>query len=316
MANTIERKVVFYRVNDGYDDDGLPVPFDFEKTFKSFKTMAFAKRRVDQRGDPDEKLALWADGPTPGSVRFGRLRYYALPSVADDAGALTELELQAGHGLADQSHMIFYDLEDDKKRYRMTIAAVESNRSAPSVRQLGFYLSKALRDQGFLELNFSPLICAPTIKELQELKDIRMVAMRLESSPELALQLDDKDHKNALKKINLSESHRVEVVVSGEKRRGLGSSWRSRVLGMAKSRPGNLERLLVRGFSEALGRVDLIDVFDDVVVSKRKFITYSDRGKAVSSESAFTQIQAAMEAKQSRVARAAALVLDAREDDE
>lgn len=287
---TIERKIYFYRVHIGIDDNGLPLPFDPRPALSIINQLSFAE--TDGRYlTVNEGAAVcgWIDdqGLLP-RMRFGQIRRAGLPQI-EQCGNLLDLDIDADAGLVEPIHIVFFP---------ENVVGVDFNFYGPRLSRLGQYLQAKCGDYGPRGIWFSPLLRNDVVAQLDHLGDIRLFDLKIRTTYVDSVRQADEDLGAAFDAARrVGNTGEIEVVIrpaiAGRR------TIKERLIGIARclARQGDLRtessRFVIRGKRDDSGRVQSIDLLHDHLISKKQIVRLDERSRALDMNSAYDAIRTA-----------------------
>ena len=292
-ANTVERKIYFFRADIGSDESGQPLPFDPALALDAIENLPFSNDdvgRYEFTSDGNALCLLDHRGRPNRFVRFCRVRRTGLPQL-EQAGQITDLDLASDMGLLETIHVVFF---------RDNIVGAEYNHFGPRLSRLGTYLHEK-SNNAVCKATFHPLLRGDAAEQLDRLDEIRLLDFSIrpayaEALRQIDLSLGDALAANAR---ILSNPKTVQVVIKPER-----ESWRAtlnrllppiRRLLRQRELLLNTERLQLRGRCRDTYRVETVDLLKDQMISTKTIVRLNERGRALDPSSAFQAICEAYE---------------------
>ena len=287
----IERKVFFFRSDIGSDDGGKPHPFDPTKAIRSICRLPFDQSEQSRYLSDDDTgviCLLTQNSINNNSIQFCKVRRSGLPQI-ENSGNLTDLNLDLQSGLLEATHIVFF---------ANNIVGVEHNHHGPRVSRLGYYLRVKSGNQVPLA-KFHPLIRSNVVEELEFLKELRLVDLRIQPSYAEIVRRADSSLGAAFQAATdvVREPEQIELVLRmGPESRKWGLE---RLLGPIRSLViredlrDNVSKFQVKGRHSVTDKVETIDLLRDKLVLSRKMLRLGDRSRALDPSSAFDAIRSA-----------------------
>ena len=283
---TIVRKIHFYRIYIGVDDQGDQLPFDAKRITRFVDTLswdsALGSRYLDEGGGT--VIAIY-DAPSSQygvSMALGRTQRNALP-LKESRGQTTPLGLSNDEGLIDFSHLVFYD---------ENILAVESNSKAPSISRLTPYLrNRSQQRLGDFEL--FRLAHPDALKQLENLSTVKSVEAKVLNPPKrdhdsnsgsIESELDD-----LRKSLGAIEYERIQI--SLERQQSLGEKITNTFKRIARHPQSDSVR--VSGKRIADGKMTNIELLHEHYVVEAKVLPLGSRSRSVEPKSVIDAIDTA-----------------------
>ncbi len=288
MANTIERKIYFYKVAPRLQPSGVPYAADLPAGLKEVKGQPFTLdgRYLDE-DDGTSRLCCWPEHlQSPQRARLARIRRRDWPQF-EDHGELQPLAAPTTTaGLAESTHFVVFD---------DGIVGIEFNFHGPRPTRIPFYMMEKSAAAGRFELQ--PLLRFDVTEQLDQLRDVRAFAIRTPTSYASVLRRFSEDLGAAID--GLAAFGKAEVIDIVLKPRGRKKGLSNKLITVAKRVAGlsdartELGRFVLRGMSDATGKVEEVDVLSDFLISKKRVVTQDDQTRAVASDSAYAAIREA-----------------------
>jgi hypothetical protein len=306
---TAERRIVFYRVDGGLDEDGAPRPVDLSGALRHIGTLPFTDNGRYLVGDNDLVTCCWVDRlDQPSRVRIANVRRSGLPQV-EETGDLQPLRIRAGQGIAEQVHMVLFD--DQVEGVQVMIAGAVFNFYGPRLPRLGYYLTQRARGLA-PRVTFRPLLRRDAAEALERLTDIRLFRLRITPSFVQSIEaVSDSLGTSFTAAREVGQAEDIEIVLRPPRRsrRPLGEG----LLGLARSlvRRDDLNEGVidfeVKGLNGETGRVDLVDILNDKLVGRKQILRQDGRGRALNDASAYSAVEEAYGELHDELIRAASV---------
>ena len=285
---TVERRIYFYRVCAGTDDGVRPLPFDPSPTLEHIERLPFSSRGRYWLDDDGKDTCCWVDRSTPlHRLRFGHIRRSGLPQV-ERRGMLTPLHIPATSGLAEIVHVVFFPDH---------IIGSEFNFYGPRLPRLAPYLAAKAGD-GCAALAFEPLLRQDIAEQLDHLRDVRLVRLRIRPSYAARVAQADRDLGSAFEAAQRAgEADELEIVLKSLPRSRHPLATRlldaiKRLAGFTDLR-SEVSRFDVKGLHERTGRVEELDILSDQLIARGQIIRQDKRTRALNPDSAYEAIERA-----------------------
>ena len=287
-ADTVQRKIYFFRANIGTDPSGKPLPFDPQPDLDFIGSLPFSDEpdgRYLTEGDESVLCLLGHGGGRRPRVQFSRVRRAGLPQL-ERAGNVSDLNIAPDEGLLETTHAVFFP---------GNVVGVEYNHYGPRISLLGHYLHK-LSDCGVPRAMFSPILRDDPTRQLDRLTDIRVfdIAVRrpyIDSVRRASSSLADALEANA-GLFDEPESIQLVLKYPAARRRSAWDFFSTplRSLVTFNSQSPVIDRLRVRGHCEDIDRVEGLDLLKDNIIATKQLVRLGGRGRAIDPESAFQAI--------------------------
>lgn len=296
-ADTVERKIHFFRADAGVNDGGIPLPFDPCPALDVIQRLPFTNDEAGRYQFDDEGNAVCIVDHSPvgdtHNVRFCRVRRSGLPQL-EQAGSITDLDLTADTGLLETAHLVFFP----EPTSGTTIVGAEYNHFGPRISRLGHYLHD--RSDGAVPYaTFSPLLSGDAAGQLDRLGEIRLLDISVRPAFRDVLEQRDSSLNDAFEVTAglVDEPETLQIVMKPQPRARRSTLERLRgslqgLLDQDDSRQG-LVRLQARGRCEDTGRVETLDLLKDHLISTKRIMRLNPRSRALSPDSAFRAIREA-----------------------
>ena len=302
---TVERRIYFYRLDAGVDTGGRPLPFDIRPALAQIETLPFTtdgRYLVDEDGD---HTCCWPEAPSlnaPGAcprLRFGSIRRSGFPQV-ERGGTLSQLHLSPASGLVEQVHVIFFP---------EAIVGAEFNFHGPRISRLAPYLGAKAGDL-CPTLAFLPLLRQDVADQLEHLRDVRLLRLRIHTSYAARVAEADRDLGAAFRAAERAGAgEEIEIVIRPRAysrqplaRRLLRAVRRLAALGDLHAEVAHFS---VKGLNGQTGQVDLVDVLSDQLSVRAQIICLDRQARALNSASAYAAIERAHAELRPQLLRAA-----------
>jgi hypothetical protein len=285
----VERRIYFYRIEAGVDDGGRPLPFDVRPALARIDALPFSTGGRYLTDEDGNHTCCWPE-VAPGAcprLRFGAIRRSGFPQV-ERGGALSPLHLAPASGLAEQVHVIFFPDE---------IIGAEFNFYGPRITRLAAYLQAKAGDlcPPFTVL---PLLRQDVSDQLEQLRDVRLLRLRIHASYAARVAEADRDLGAAFRAAQRAGAgEEIEIMIRPRAysrqplaRRLLGAVRRLAALGDLRDEVG---QFAVKGLNGQTGQVDLVDVLSDQLVARAQIICQDGQARALNSASAYAAIERA-----------------------
>ena len=298
-----ERRIYFYRMDAGLDDEGRPLPPPaMDDLLTELDALPHSVNGGRYLPREDGVLTAWVDSArSPYKLRFGHSRRSALPQMERD-GRLSPLPIAAHAGLAESVHAIFFP---------DGIVGSDFNFYGPRLTMFGRYLAAVLPDAERFELH--PLMRRDAVQALDALGQATFVQLRVHPHfVETTRQADESIHAALEAQQNLGDPKWVEIAW---RRRGRLQDTVDRLLTSLRRlarrddlRDGAL-KFIVSGVHAETGRIATVDLLRDQLISTKRILRQSERNRALRAESAYMAIDEAHEELRPHLRRASAVMM-------
>jgi hypothetical protein len=286
LAQTLERKIYFYRADVGTDDSGMPLPFDPRPALSLVNRLPFTETDGRYLASSDgDAVCCWIDdeGVQP-RMRFGLIRRAGLPQI-EEAGNLSDLNIATNAGLVEPIHVVFFP---------ENIVGVDFNFYGPRLSRLGLYLHTKCGGQTPCG-TFRPIIRNDVVAQLDQLADIRLFALKIHASYTERIKQADEHLAAAFEAArHAGDADEIEIVIQPAK--ASRSTVMERLIRAAKTLTGyddlrsESSRFIVKGRRDDIGRVDSIDLLRDHLIAKKQIVRLGGRSRALDMDSAYSAI--------------------------
>jgi hypothetical protein len=281
---TIERKIYFYRIDNGVNEAGVPIAFDPEPVLQVVEQLAFntAERYLLQK-DGNVLFCMAARLQAPQRIMFIQTRRNGLPPQEKD-GQIKALNFAPEAGLAEITHAVFFP--DD------LILGAEFNYHGPSIKNLPYYLRNRLQDK-CPDFSVRHLLKQNVLEDLKAVPEISLARLRIRTSHLHAVDELDADLGSAVSAAaNVAGAEDIEIIVR-RKKGGLAQRIQAFTRNAAQkdSIRDDVEKLTIEGKSVLSGRKEVVDILSDKYIFQSEVLLQDARSKAVRSDSAFHQIE-------------------------
>lgn len=281
----VSRKVYFYRIDPGQDEDGQPRHFDVGRVFKHVGKLSFdAGERYLEEPDGNA-TCCWVDDAR--HIRMANVRRSGLPHV-EQRGKLKPLTIPATSGLVEETPLVFFP---------QNIVGVAFNFYGPRVSRLAKYL--ALKAAGVCPpVTFEPLLRPDVTEQLKRLGDIRLFQLKIRASWAATLAEANDDLATTFRvAADAGDAEEVELVLRPKRnsRKPLATKLLRavrRIVGLHGLHE-EASKFVVRGLDEETHKVEELDLLKDQLVSKKTIVLADERSRALSPASAYEAIEEA-----------------------
>jgi hypothetical protein len=290
---TAERRIHYYRVDAGLDDDGVPLGVDLDAALRHINTLPFAENGRYLAGDGDTVSCAWVDRfDEPAALRLATIRRSGLPHI-EETGTLSPLGIAESQGIAEPIHVVLFN--ETILGVPSTIAGSEFNFYGPRVSRLAYYLSRRA-PAGPPRVTFRPLLRNDTREVLDRLSDIRLFRLRINRAYVDEIQATDQSLGGAFAAASeVGQAEDLEVVLRPRRhsRGRIGEG----MLGVARRlarRPDLREGAInfeVRGFNGVTEHVELVDILSDRLIATRRILRESARSRALDRWATYAAIE-------------------------
>lgn len=294
---TVERRVFFYRLDAGLDDDGVPVDVDLAAVLTRIAGLPFALGGRYLPADGDALTSCWVDAAEPRPrLRLATIRRSGLPQL-ERTGSLRPLLVGPDEGVAEQSHVVLF--REVVGGVPSVIAGAEFNAYGPRISRLAGYLVR--QSAGSLPpITFRALVRRDAAEALGRLTDIRLFRLRISRAYLAEVTDESRDLGQAFAAAEaVGEADEYEIVARprARSRRSIGEAFLAlaRRLSARDDLRSGVAAFEVRGRDEVSGHVEAIDLLSDKLIARRQILREDEVGKALNSESAYGEIETAYE---------------------
>ena len=289
-APVIQRKIYFYRADIGQEPSGKLKPVDVVPALEQIGQLVFRGTQGRYKVGPDgDALGVFGHSTSPTArLIFGRVRRSGLPQI-EESGSISDLNIAADAGLLERIHVVFFS---------DNVVGVEYNHFGPRISSLGDYLHE--RSSGAVRrIDFRLLMRKNALSDMRKLEDIRLIDIKIR--PHYLTRIEEADIGLADAFKANEQLHRnpdaLSLVIqpSREDQESMWYRLREALRYIVRLEPteSDISKFKIRGRFSDTGRVDTIDVMNDHLVSTRRVVKQSARGRAVDSTSAYEEIELA-----------------------
>ena len=306
-ANTVERKIYFFRADIGSEESGQLLSFDPSPALNVIDHLPFTnddggRYEFDSDGNAlcllDHRLGL---NPF---VRFCRVRRTGLPQL-EQAGQITDLDLASDTGLLEAIHVVFFP---------NNIVGTEYNHYGPRLSRLGGYLHDK-SNRAVPKATFRALLRHNAVAQLDRLTEIRVLDMSIRPAYVAMVRQANQSLGDAFLANSrvLANPETVQLVIKPqrESRRTAWESLRASFRRMLNQNEftQNAHRFQIRGTCADTDRVETIDLLKDHLISAKEIVRMGERSRALDQQSAFQAIGMAYDELEDDLHRAAGIAL-------
>ncbi len=285
---SVDRKIYFFRADVGIDDGGLPLAFDPKPALAVIDQLPFVdgdsgRYQTDRNGNALCLVNHHDRGDI--CIRFGRIRRSGLPQI-EQAGRIRDLSVAADEGLSEPIHVVAFP---------DNVVGVDYNHFGPRISQFARYLhSKSNR--AIPEVTFHALLRNDAARQLDRLGEIRVLDISISPSYVEQVKRADRSLGDALAANAevIDRPRTVQLTIKSNRRSRRRAL--DKLLRPLKSMAAEAEffqktdRLQVRGRCVDTNRVETIDLLKDKLISTKRILRLTSRGRALDPDSAFQAI--------------------------
>jgi hypothetical protein len=290
---TAERRIHYYRVDAGLDDDGVPVPVDLDAALRHINELQFTDEGRYLPGDGDTVTCAWVDRlDEPAALRLATIRRSGLPHI-EETGNLSPLDIAENQGIAEPIHVVLFN--ETILGVPSTIAGSEFNFYGPRISRLAFYLSRRA-PTGTRRVTFRPLLRNDTREILGRLSDIRLFRLRINRAYVDEIQATNESLGGAFAAASdVGQAEDLEVVL--RPRRHSRGRIAEGMLGVARRLAGRDDlregaiNFEVRGFNAETEHVELVDILSDRLIATRRILREGTRSRALDRWATYAAIE-------------------------
>ncbi len=292
-SGTINREILFFRVDIGLESSGKPKIFDPTPVFSHIAKLNWKEGKNDNRYfDKDGKIiGCWVESTNaPCKIALGNIRRTDLPQL-EMQGELTPLEIPEKAGLVETTHIVF--LGDN-------IVGCDNNFYGPRISRLPFYLSdKALRVAPEY-IHFHPILRQDVYQQFKKFRFLNLLELRIRASYADNVSLVDDNLGAALRSAyKAGDTDDVQLILRASSN---ASGWLAdRLLDALKrlsKRPeirDEADRFFVKGYSEEKSTLQELNLLSDKLVITKNIRKLEARSRALNPKAAFDAIVSAYE---------------------
>lgn len=286
---TLERKIHFYLSDIGLNESGNILPFNPTPALDAISQLPFTDDSNSRYllDDDGNAICVWPhDNSSYPMVRFCQIRRTGLPQL-ERAGTVSNLNLAADAGLLEPVHVVFFP---------DNIVGADFNFYGPRLTRLGHYL-RAKSENAVPTASFRPLLRQDVAEQLDHLTEIRLVNLRVKTSYLDAIHRADNSLGDAFAAnadVLDGAVEDLEIILRPSKAGRQGALSRlisplktlARGLGLRE----NVERFHIKGTLDTTGKVGLVDLLHDQLITRKQILRIGERSRAVDQNSAFQAI--------------------------
>lgn len=304
-ASSVLRTIHFYRAEAGYDDAGDRLPIDFAHLLESIECLPFTRdgspSRYEWESNDAVHCAVFDPPDTHDAFKFCRVRNSGLPEL-ERGGEITGLRIEDDQGLAESIHVVFFS---------DNVVGIEQNRDGPSTTRLAWYLTS--KSGNILRpVRLHHLIRHNPVARLNQLRDLTVLDLEIHSSYAEAIAEDSPPLPGAFRgvhdSVGVTEAIRLALKFPKDER-GFRRFAQSIIdLVSSPSFINGAKSFKVQGTNDETGRIDIINLLGDQIVSRRDVELAHAQHRAVDTQAAFKAIRDAYLDLSDDIARASSLV--------
>ena len=292
-ARTVERRIIFYRLDAGTDDGCRPLPFDIRPALTWLGTLPFTTDGRYLAEDDGNHTCCWPDHAAKAvpdacpRLRFGSIRRSGFPQV-EQGGALSQLDLSPDAGLAEQVHVIFFP---------QAIVGAEFNFYGPRVTRLAAYLRAKVPNLPE-RLEFQPLLRPDVAAQLEHLRDVRLLRLRIHASYAARVAEADRSLGAAFRAAQRAGGgEEIEIVI--RPRAYSRGTLAGRLLGVVRRLVAlpdlrtEVAHFSIKGLNGQTNEVDVVDLLSDQLATRAQILCQERQTRALNSASAYAAIERA-----------------------
>lgn len=289
LLKTVERQVYFYRAHNGVAGDGSSSEFELDAAIKYLSDLPFTTsgRYLDE---DEATLCCWVDRIHQNQLfRFAQIRRGGLPMI-ERGGKLSDLRIPSDSGLAETIHVVAFP---------DNILGADFNFFGPRISRFSSYLREKAKPY-CQDVIFQPLLRLDVTDALERLTDIRMFNLRIRASYASVIAQADADLGAAFEAAQRAgDADELEIIL--RPKRYSSEFLSSRLLGVVRNLAQQVglrteaKTFVVKGACSDSNKVELVDLLSDHLVSQVQIMRQSYRGRALDSDSAYSEIHKAYE---------------------
>jgi hypothetical protein len=280
---------MFFRVDNGVQESGEPIPFDARPPLTRIREMFDSGDYYLDRRD-GSVLTCWVDSVAkPQRARLGVVRRTDLPEI-EEGGNLSPLELAEDAGLAERVHLAFFP---------DNVLGADFNSYGPRPTTFAEFHNRKLRGQ-FDPISIDPLLAPDVTARLARLEDIRLIELKVKRAFAAEIQDINASLGQGLEALaEIADAQTIHVTLSGEpySRDGLGRIRSLKALARRILRSSSLvddtAQLRVRGYDPETESVETVDLLKSQILTQRQIVRVRARGRTLDSDDAYRVISEA-----------------------
>jgi hypothetical protein len=291
---TVERRIIFYRLDAGADEGGRPLPFDIRPALAVVGALPFTADGRYLAEDDGNHTCCWPENASRHApdacprLRFGSIRRSGFPQV-EQGGTLSQLDLSPDAGLAEQVHVIFFP---------DAIIGAEFNFYGPRVTRLAAYLQAKVPDLCPRELSIQPLLRPDVADQLEQLRDVRLLRLRIHASYATRVAEANRSLGAAFRAAQRAGGgEEIEIVI--RPRAYSRQTLPQRLLGMVRRLAAlpdlrtEATHFSIKGLNGQTNQIDVVDLLSDQIATRAEILCQERQTRAVNSASAYAAIERA-----------------------
>ncbi|MGD8454449.1 MAG: hypothetical protein PVJ57_21760 [Phycisphaerae bacterium] len=302
---TVERRIMFYRVNCGRDDAGKPILYDPGPALGHVNKLAWDNTGRYQPTADGEVVCSWIDSTRANHrMRFAIVRRASLPLVEDGGGRLSPLNIAPNAGLSEITHISFFP---------NNILGAVFNFYGPRATRLASYL-KARVPSTPPALTIEPLIRTDVLDELDKFQTLRVMDLKIRPAYATIVKEANDSLGHAFAAAEAAATETVEEIAlqlsAGRKRKAtLGKRFQDfiRALVGRSDLQENAKRFTVTGLDKETQRSTTLDLLSDKLISSKRILKQGQRSRALDRDNAYIAIEEAYHETKHEIEVAAAL---------
>lgn len=288
-VGTVERRMYFYRVYIGVNEDGSPLSFDPTPALGIIDQLPFdPPARYHMGNDGTETLCIVDRNTPPHRIRLCNVRRSDFPHE-EERGIFSPLSIAEGKGLVEPIHIVFF---------ADNIVACEFNFYGPRIGKLRTYL-EAKGGDACRGITFAALLRQNVDEDLKRLRSLRTFQLKIHGSYAESVEKADERLGSAFRQAReAGGAETVEISLKTETRSktaklkdGIMDSVR-RIMRMTDIRD-QAKTFTVAGDDESTGKQLVIDLLSDKLIAKKKILKSDSKSRAINSDSAYEAIEEA-----------------------
>ncbi len=304
MTDTVERKIMFYRIHPRpYADGTIPV-IDIGVLLSEIKKLNFDKKSTGPKSRycaiDDRLLCAW---PTVADnkerIQLGTVRRIDLPSI-DDGGNVKPLPIADDEGLLEVSHIQFFP---------HGIVGAEFNFYGPRATAISTYCEE--KTPTLPQFRLRPLFRNDAQGRLNELDEIRLVDIRVHKSEVANLGAFGSGLPGGFTRIaDEMDGDSFEIVLRSERGKSFSQKMRNAIVSLfSSSKPLNdrFESLKVSGPSCITGNVTELNLLQDQFIQAKHIAKMHGKTRAVSESKMYTAIEESYNSMKTELALASSM---------
>lgn len=288
--NTAERTIQFFRVDTGQDDAGQPNVFDHAGFLELIDqlpwTPAGSSRYMRDTNESD--VCAHIDGGD--CLRLSRVRRSGLPQI-EDAGAISPLTIGPDQGLLETIHVVWFPNH---------IVGADYNHYGPRLSRLSHYIEAKFALTPDQHVYFHPLLKQDALNDLSHLRNLTLFRMKIRAPYAAILEQGNNQLSSMFESAGDAigdAGAEIEIIIrpSADEQRNVLQRLIDPVRELVQRRDfhSGVRQLQIAGKHDETNRIDVVDLLNDRLISRKSILREEGRSRAISAASAYDAIRGA-----------------------